>query len=292
MIGTTAFLIGTGISAAGAVGGAAMASSGAKSASKTMAQATDRATELQREMYYNNIDLQKPWYQAGTAGLDQLMALSGFESYTPEDPYAAQRSGIQTTNDAIRRKAVEAKAAGGLSGIVKGGVLNALAKGFDIKLGTLPEAPGQSWQPAGDGASTAAEILKMDPSYQFRFAEGQRALDRSAAARGGALSGGAIKASARFGQNLASTEYSNVWNRLATIAGIGKSTADTIGNYGMNYATQAGDMMTQGANARASGYVGSSNAWGGTLAGIGNNLANIYMMNQMKGMGGNLPVTP
>ena len=44
------------------------------------------------------------------------------------------------------------------------------------------------------------EQFSKDPGYGFRLSEGQKALDRQAAARGGLISGGALKAAQRFGQ--------------------------------------------------------------------------------------------
>lgn len=49
--------------------------------------------------------------------------------------------------------------------------------------------------------------LNEDPGYQFRLQEGQRALERSAAGRGGLLSGRNVKALQRHGQELGSQEY-------------------------------------------------------------------------------------
>lgn len=58
-----------------------------------------------------------------------------------------------------------------------------------------------------------AEDLARDPSYQFRLAEGQKALERGAAARGGLLGGGFARGLERYAQDYASTEYGNVYNR-------------------------------------------------------------------------------
>ena len=61
-------------------------------------------------------------------------------------------------------------------------------------------------------APTAAD-MQQDPGYQFRLAEGQKALERSAAARGNLLSGGFARGLTRYGQDVASQEYSNVYQR-------------------------------------------------------------------------------
>lgn len=113
--------------------------------------------------------------------------------------------------------------------------------------------------------------FQADPGYGFRMAEGMKALERSAAARGGLLSGGALRATQRFGQDLASQEYQNAFNRyqaerqarlapLQSLAGVGQTTAQQIGEAGMRTAQNVGEAQMSGAAARASGYVGGANA--------------------------------
>jgi hypothetical protein len=72
--------------------------------------------------------------------------------------------------------------------------------------------------------------FQTEPGYQFRFEEGQRALDRGAAARGGLLSGGYGRKAIRYGQGFASNEYANVYNRIANIAGMGQVANQHAGN--------------------------------------------------------------
>jgi hypothetical protein len=97
---------------------------------------------------------------------------------------------------------------------------------------------------------------QADPGYAFRLSEGQKALDRQAAARGGLISGSALKAAQRFGQDMASQEYSNAYNRfrdtqglqrnaLAGVVGFAPSAAGAMGTSGQNYAAGAGPQMYQ-----------------------------------------------
>lgn len=58
--------------------------------------------------------------------------------------------------------------------------------------------------------------ITQDPSYQFRLQQGVNALDMSAAAKGRLLSGAQDKAITEYGQNLASEEYGNAFNRALT----------------------------------------------------------------------------
>jgi hypothetical protein len=58
--------------------------------------------------------------------------------------------------------------------------------------------------------------FQADPGYNFRMAEGMKALERSAAARGLLQSGGTLKGIQQYGQNLASDEYQNAFQRYLT----------------------------------------------------------------------------
>ena len=106
---------------------------------------------------------------------------------------------------------------------------------------------------------------QADPGYAFRLTRGQEALDRQAAARGGLISGGALRAATRYGQDMASQEFGNAYqravnaynadvarsntgyNRLAGLADVGQTANTQIGSSGQNYATNAGNlMMNQG----------------------------------------------
>jgi len=113
--------------------------------------------------------------------------------------------------------------------------------------------------------------FQQDPGYQFRLNEGLKALDRQAAARGGLVSGNAMKAASRYGQDYASNEYTNAFNRyqaernaqlnpLQSLAGVGQSATNYLSNAAQNMG-QAQNQNIQGiGNAQASGYVGGANA--------------------------------
>lgn len=118
--------------------------------------------------------------------------------------------------------------------------------------------------------------FQQDPGYAFRLSEGQKALERSASARAGLQSGSALKAAARFGQEMGSQEYQNAFNRyqaerqarlapLQSLAGVGQTTAAQLGQAGQQMASNVGEMMTSGAAARASGYMGGANALSSAL---------------------------
>ena len=160
---------------------------------------------------------------------------------------------------------------------------------------TAGNVPGAFKFGAGD--------YQADPGYAFRLSEGQKALDRQAAARGGLISGGALKAAQRYGQDMGSQEYQNAYNRALTgyntgvasenqlynrqagLAGIGQTSTNLVGQAGQNYATNAGNLITGAGAAQAAGQVGMANAVTGGLGTYlnynqGNNLLNALQRNQ------------
>jgi hypothetical protein len=124
---------------------------------------------------------------------------------------------------------------------------------------------------------TGADLLAgQDPGYAFRLSEGQKALERSAAARGGLLSGGTGKALTSYGQQMGSQEYQNAYNRyqtnranqlapLFTLTGSGQASAAGQAAAAGNYGTGAANNLTSAGAARAAGDVGTVNALTGGL---------------------------
>jgi hypothetical protein len=117
---------------------------------------------------------------------------------------------------------------------------------------------------------------QTDPGYQFRLNEGMKALNNQAAARGGLISGNALKAATRYGQEMGSQEYQNAFNRyyierdnrmnpLQSLANVGQTTATQQGQAGQQFgqdvgntwgtdSTNQGNAMLKIGEARASGY--------------------------------------
>jgi hypothetical protein len=130
------------------------------------------------------------------------------------------------------------------------------------------------------GKSFGMSDFQADPGYQFRLSEGLKGLDRTAAARGGLISGQALKAASAFSGQQASDEYQNAYNRynanraailnpLQSLAGAGQTQSNALATQSQNYANSAGDAMMQAGNAKASGYIGTANAWGKSINALG-----------------------
>jgi hypothetical protein len=134
--------------------------------------------------------------------------------------------------------------------------------------------------------------FEQDPGYAFRQSEGMKALERSASARGQLLSGGTLKGIQRFGQDLASQEYGNAFNRyqvnrsnqlnpLQSLMGAGQSatnvTTSAAGQMGQNVANS----QLAAGQARASGYIGVGNAINQGLGSVASYYANQPLQNAM-----------
>ncbi len=216
-----------------AIGGSALlGASASKSAAKTQAAATDRAGEVQKEMFEEQNRLQEPFRQGGMAAQNKLLTYFG------------------------------------LPGGTEGADYGKYARDFGMA------------------------DFTADPGYNFRMGEGMKALERSAAARGGLISGGALKAAQRYGQDFASNEFTNAFNRFQTnranqlqplqsLMGAGQTAANTMGNAAANYGTNAGNLITSGGAARASGYVGGANALTSGLGQYMNYTQNQNLMNRL-----------
>lgn len=163
---------------------------------------------------------------------------------------------------------------------------------YDVGVNALPELVAASkYTPFG------MQQFQQDPGYAFRLKEGQQALDRSAAARGGLISGGALKAATRYGQDMGSQEYMNAFNRyqteraarlnpLQSLTGVGQTTANTLSTSGQQMASNVGEAIGSGAAARASGYVGQANALTSGLGTYLNYSQGQNMMAALRGGGG------
>jgi hypothetical protein len=190
--------------------GGYMASQGAKDAAGTQAAAADRSAVLQKEMFDKQMELNKPYREAGITGQNRLMELLGLGGNTGAAGYGKY------------------------------------------------------------GRDFSMADYQADPGYAFRLSEGQKALDRSAAARGGLISGGALRAATRYGQDMGSQEYGNAYNRyqtnrtnqlqpLGSLMTSGQNAAAGAGAAAGQYGANAGNLMMQGGQAIAAGQLGVGN---------------------------------
>lgn len=254
-------------------------SQAAGEATQAQRDIADQQTALQREQYLKQLELNAPFREAGLTGTNMLLSqLQG--------PYGSAKFG-------------------GVAG----------------------------YDPASAMRNFGASDFQADPGYAFRLSEGMKALDRTAASRGGLLSGATLKGAQRYGSDLASQEYQNAFNRyqsnraaqaqeygnafnrfqtertntlapLQSLAGVGQSATQQAQQASQNYATGAANTLgtfgaAQGSNiigsgnARASGYVGGSNALSGGVGQALNFYQNQNLVNQLAAnRGGNYLTGP
>jgi hypothetical protein len=159
---------------------------------------------------------------------------------------------------------------------------------YDVGVNALPELVA-----ASKYTPFTMDQFQADPGYAFRLKEGQKRLERSAAARGGLISGAALKAATEYGQEMGSQEYTNAFNRyqlerqarlnpLQSLTGMGQTTANTLGTSGQQMASSVGEAQQNAAAARASGYVGQANA---LTSGLGTYLNYSQGQNMINAMG-------
>lgn len=131
------------------------------------------------------------------------------------------------------------------------------------------------WRAAGAGAiGQLSDMLKpgydytASPGYQWRTNEARRAIEGSAASRGHLFSSGTLaNISDRIG-GMAAQDFNDQFNRTASVAAGGQQVNSGLAQLGQQAATNSGNALMGGANARASGYVGSANAITGALGGL------------------------
>lgn len=301
----TAAVVGGGLAAAGAVGGALISAKGAKSAAAQQAAAANDANALQQYMYDQTREDQAPWRTAGNNALNELTmrlglgnpnSLGGSASFVDTSSGIPQANATLYANNPAYRAAWD-QAVSNNKRDFNGQDFNQYSdsKWIDDWLHEhlAPEIAQAQQSDANNPLS--GSLLKnfsvadfqADPGYDFRLAEGMRGIENSAAARGGLLSGAALKAAGQYNQNFASNEYqnaynrfntnqSNQFNRLASLAGVGQTATNATQQAGQNYANQAGSNLITAGNAAANGAQRASGYLGQGIGFATNQLANVW----------------
>ena len=185
-----------------------------------------------------------PYREAGTSALSQLTGLLGLPTTTKTD--------VQSQIDALAPELEEArKVASGIIQANKPWEIEAIGRHVQLQKEMQDLQDQLRKAPETAPSVSSEELLKQDPSYQFRLEEGGKVLAGTQAGR--RLGGRAAKEALRYGQDYASTEYQNVVSRLAALAGGGQAaatqtaagaTGGQIANvYGQLGQTQAGLQM-------------------------------------------------
>lgn len=331
----------------------------ARQAGDLQAQSARESLDFQREMYGQQRADIAPFRQAGLTAQNQLMTLLGLaptadtmaapttfdeagynraldEFYAQQQPGAGgaggagagtftpgyfQDSGQESGGDVYIQPTFVPGPAGVAAAGAGAGMAMPTREQFTT---TMPVDQLRVDQASPDFGRYARDFgmqdFQQDPGYAFRMSEGLKALDRQAAARGGLISGSALKGAQRFGQELGSQEYGSAFDRyqinranqlnpLLSITGSGQLATNTLGGYGSQFASGGANTMAAGSaaqanalgaagQARASGYVGQANALNAALGNI-TNVAGQYFAGRpsnnflggTSSMGTNVPTT-
>lgn len=274
MVGVTGAIIGSAVLSTGAsIISGNKAAKAQKKGAQLAAQQADRADETNRYIFDTTRQDYAPARQVGEGALYKLADMYG----VPRPVGTAQR--------AIGSPAASPN---GVSGLLFEGLDGARGLPFGQFAGTgeAGPAPGQEMTAGFDG-------FQQSPGYQFRMAEAMKAIERSAAARGGLRSGGTMDALQRRAQGVAADEYDTFANRLAALAGVGQTANAGSAQAGQAFgaatnqnANLAANSAIAAGNARASGYANTGNAINQGLQGAGA----AYLYSQ--GYGGGRVATP
>lgn len=298
MVWAASTVIAVGAVGAAAVGGIAAANASSKAASAQL-QASSDANATQLAQYNQTRADQAPWRSSGEAALNQLNIGLGLNN-----AYAAPDKS-ENNFDAVAY--LKAHPEVNDNNLWSGSAYSHFLNGYGDFIGTnsynqqlaASQSPQTTQGQAGFGdlnRKFTADDFTADPGYDFRLSEGMKGINNSAAARGGVLSGAALKAASKYNQNFASNEYSNVYNRfntdqtnkfnrLASIAGVGQMANNQVAAAGTNMANNVSQNQLGAGNARASGYVGQSNALTGGISQAYNMYQGNQLMNRLGGSG-------
>lgn len=227
------------------IGSSLIGAIGAKKQADAQSKATRKADDTQRYIYDSNVALTAPARVAGDIARQQQMSMLGLGP-APAVGAAGNMNRLARTDDGFMlQRQID-------------GEWRDTGRTFD------------TFQDGNAHLDSFRQDWTDDPGYQFRLAEGQKAMDRAAAARGLSLSSGTLKGMADWNQGMASQEFGNVFNRLASIGTGGQTATGQQIGAGLNYANNVGQNALAAGQARASGYQGINNAVQGGIDGMFN----------------------
>lgn len=261
--------------AAAVAGSAVIGAYASNRAANTQANAANNATAMQERQWAETQRQQQPFRTSGYAGLNYMAGMLPGQSptYDMEGNYAGQTTGT----------------------------------------GYLLQAPEEyKWYPEYEKFGPAQLTENLAPGYAFRLKQGQGQVGAMANLGGGTMSGNTLRGLQDYTQNFASNEYgnalkqymdqyalglnshiaqsaqsfnqgqtgqTNIYNRLASLAGLGQTSLGQTTGPGVVSAGQVGANMVNAGSAQAAGQVGVANA----LTGGANTLAQLQMANNLTG---------
>lgn len=257
--------------AAGAVAsiaGGLLKGKGSSKSAKAQLKAARETNALQRYLYEQSRADLAPYRQTGYGALNAMNRVMGLQPVNTN----INQVGYDGRSNVYGMSGYGANGYGVLGGQLPPETIAALqAQGFSMPE-NMPDlsAYGQQATAPQDRYGGFYE----SPGYQFAYDNAMKGAERAASAGGylptanGGASGRFSKEMARYSQGLASQEFGNYFNRLGVLAGVGQTATSEGNQLGANYGANAGNVMLAAGDARASGIIGKSDAWGDALQGV------------------------
>jgi len=139
----------------------------------------------------------------------------------------------------------------------------------------------------GDAAGQAQALQNFSNSdgYQFGLQNGLQAVNASAFAKGGGLSGATLKGLNNYAQNAAQTEEGNYYNQLGGLASNGLNAVGTVTGSGTNLANQVSSNNNTASTASQNAALASASGLN-SLIGTGLGLASSFASGGLTASGG------
>ena len=296
-------------------------------------QATNKSVALQEKIYDQTRKDIQPWYNAGVGGINKLADLLGvsggsiqgreqiYNELLPQ--YMRQIEAPAQNNEALYktkdgRILTQMQFMREQNPMLPDVKLSPFSQGdllahdlelyspqlsskehidYDALNSAIEERLGSQGTPEGYGSLLERfdmSKFEEDPSYQFRKDEGLKAMQRALAAQGMTMDPEAVKALQEYGQQSASQEYmnaynrynidqSNIYNRLAGIAGMGQTSTGQLAGAGQSYATNVGNLYTGLAGAQTNAQIAKASqpSMFSQILGVGAQLGGSYLGNPL-----------
>ena len=268
------------------IGGAVMAGRASKKAAQSQASMAQRDLNFQRETRDLARSDLAPWR---TGGQDAQAALDFELGLRSRPTFGATTPTVESFFDrsAPAPQSAGNSLAGAMLGLPRVASGNRGVERFRVNGQTFnTRQDAEAFARANATGGTEYGGFTKTPGYDFRMRQGLDALEASAAARGGLLSGAAMRDAIQFNQDYGTNEYSNYLARLAGRADTGMSAAAGQAGAAQTAASGVSNALAGIGNARAAGAMGQGNALVGGLQ----NLATNWSYQQAMGKPGGINV--
>ena len=282
--------------AIGDLGSAWMQKESAEDAAHSQLEGTKLGIEEQRRQFnIARADIM-PWQLAGRAALAEQQKLMGLGSGRTEAEIREELAPRFTKFD-IGGRLFDSQTEG-MRAFPKAQVYSTHVDEDGLSAAVRAQVAKESSE--GAAGSTLLRKFTMDDfahdpvskaSFEFGLSEGEKAVQRMFGSRGMSRSGAAVKAATRFATDYTGTkagesrdrfvqDQTNLYNRLAGVAGTGQTAATNNAQGAMMLGNNISNALIGAGNARGAASIATGNAYAGAFTGVGNRVSDAYWMNR------------